>query len=37
MEWKGGCGAISSAQTSVDLDGYKDAGHGWIRGYRRDS
>ena len=29
MEWKGGCGAISSAQTSVDLDGYKDAGHGW--------
>jgi CheY-like chemotaxis protein len=25
MEWKGGCGAISSAQTSVDLDGYKDA------------
>ena len=37
MEWKGGCRAISSAQTAIDLDGYKDAGHGWIRGYRRDS
>ena len=30
MEWKGGCGAISPAQTAIDLDGYKDAGHGWI-------
>ena len=34
MEWKGGCGAILSAQTSVDLDGYKDAGHGWISGLK---
>ena len=37
MDVKVVCVAILSAHTAVDLDGYKDAGHGWIRGYRRDS